>query len=393
MEIILKKEQLVPTLNTVLDVVDNKTAHAIYSNVLISVLDNEIEFTGTDAESQVTIQSPFSEIKSTGTTTVNAKKFNELCRLIPDNGDISLKYVDEKLNITTDNGKYSLSTKPSSDYPVWNKEEFNNPLEINAKDLYNLINNVSYAVSNTDWREFLKGVWMYPEGEMLTAAGSDGPRIAVSRMPLNEGSLTSVGIIPKKAVNAITRFLSEKNNTVKFDITESFSLIEADNIFFQTNLLDDPNTPEPTIFNSHFPKGESDDLEIEVKGFIDAINRISVFSQSNVMHSEKAKGIQIKTTEGGVTILSRSSKPGESGEEFFPASNKGVYFDLIFNEANLRAALSRISAETFILSIFKDPGTPVIIKEPNDTNTTHLIVPQTPIDTSSPAQTKQSTES
>ena len=56
MEIILKKEQLVPTLNTVLDVVDNKTAHAIYSNVLISVLDNEIEFTGTDAESQVTIQ-------------------------------------------------------------------------------------------------------------------------------------------------------------------------------------------------------------------------------------------------------------------------------------------------------------------------------------------------
>ena len=77
MEIILKKEQLVPTLNTVLDVVDNKTAHAIYSNVLISVLDNEIEFTGTDAESQVTIQSPFSEIKSTGTTTVNAKKFNE----------------------------------------------------------------------------------------------------------------------------------------------------------------------------------------------------------------------------------------------------------------------------------------------------------------------------
>ena len=388
MEIILKKEQIVPTLNTVLDVVDNKTAHEIYSNVLINVLDNEIQLTGTDAESQVTIKTPFSEIKSTGTTTVNAKKLNELCRLIPDNGDISLKYVDEKLSIKTDNGKYSLSTKPSSEYPVWNKEEFNNPIEINAKDLYNIINNVSYAVSNTDWREFLKGVWMYPDGEMLTAAGSDGPRVVVSRTPLNEGSLTSVGIIPKKATNAITRFLSEKNNTVKFDITESFSLIEVDNIFFQTNLLDDPNKPEPSLFNSFFPKGESDDLELEVKGFIDAINRTSVFSQSNVMHSEKAKTIQIKTTDGGVIILSRSSKPGESAEEFFPASNKGVDFDLIFNEAYLRAALSKINTQTFILSIFKDKDTPVILKEPNDTNTTHLIVPQAAVDTS--VQTKQS---
>ena len=106
------------------------------------------------------------------------------------------------------------------------------------------------------------------------------------------------------------------------------------------------------------------------------------------MHSEKAKTIQIKTTDGGVIILSRSSKPGESAEEFFPASNKGVDFDLIFNEAYLRAALSKINTQTFILSIFKDKDTAVILKEPNDTNTTHLIVPQAAVDTS--VQIKQS---
>ena len=94
-------------------------------------------------------------MESSGKTTTSAKKLNELCRLIPDGEEINLSLNGDKLNIKTTHGKYSLSTLPSADFPVFDIDSGDSPLIIPAKDLRELIRNTSFAMGNQDWRHYL----------------------------------------------------------------------------------------------------------------------------------------------------------------------------------------------------------------------------------------------
>ena len=71
---------------------------------------------------------------------------------------MSLK--SDKLNIKTKNGKYSLSTLPSADFPIFDIDSGDNPLVIPAKDLQELIKNTSFAMGNQDWRHYLNGLFI-----------------------------------------------------------------------------------------------------------------------------------------------------------------------------------------------------------------------------------------
>ena len=135
MEISVKKEEIVAALSTTLGVVEKRQTLPILANVLFEVDENSFKLTATDLESEVTTSGPLSSVQSSGKTTTSAKKLNELCRLIPDGEDINLSLTGDKLNLKTTNGKYSLSTLPSADFPIFDIDSGNSPLIIPAQEL------------------------------------------------------------------------------------------------------------------------------------------------------------------------------------------------------------------------------------------------------------------
>ena len=106
MEINVKKEDIVSALNITLGVVEKRQTLPILANVLFEVDENSFKLTATDLESEVTTRGQLLDMKSVGKITTSAKKFNELCRLIPDGEEINLSLKSDKLNIKTKNGKY-----------------------------------------------------------------------------------------------------------------------------------------------------------------------------------------------------------------------------------------------------------------------------------------------
>ncbi|RZO11905.1 MAG: DNA polymerase III subunit beta, partial [SAR86 cluster bacterium] len=160
MEITVKKEDIVSALNITLGVVEKRQTLPILANVLFEVAENRFKLTATDLESEVTTSGPLSNLESSGKTTTSAKKLNELCRLIPDGEEINLSLNGDKLNIKTTHGKYSLSTLPSADFPVFDIDSGDSPLIIPAKDLRELIRNTSFAMGNQDWRHYLNGLYL-----------------------------------------------------------------------------------------------------------------------------------------------------------------------------------------------------------------------------------------
>ena len=119
MKAIISKESITKALSLVGGIVEKKQTLPILSNILIEFKDISFRLVATDLESELTIIGKTDNCETEGVTTASAKKLNDLCRLIPDGSNIELALSGDKLNISTKNGKYSLATLPSNEFPIF----------------------------------------------------------------------------------------------------------------------------------------------------------------------------------------------------------------------------------------------------------------------------------
>jgi DNA polymerase III subunit beta len=236
MEISVKKEDIVSALSTTLGVVEKRQTLPILANILFEVDENSFKLTATDLESEVTTRGPLSSIQSAGKTTTSAKKLNELCRLIPDGEDINLSLIGDKLNLKTKNGKYSLSTLPSADFPIFDIDSGDSPLIIPAKELRELITNTSFAMGNQDWRHYLNGLFLSIDGGQITAVTTDAHRLAVANLAINSEHTFS-GIVPRKSINEIAKFLSDQDGDAELKINSASLELVVGNLVFKSKLI------------------------------------------------------------------------------------------------------------------------------------------------------------
>jgi len=362
MEITIKKEDIVTALATTLGVVEKRQTLPILANVLIEVDENSLKLTATDLESEVTTSSPLSSITSGGKTTTSAKKLNELCRLIPDGEDISIILKDQKLHIKTKNGKYSLSTLPSSDFPIFDIDTGDLPLSIPAKELKTLLANTSFAMGNQDWRHYLNGLYLSIKGGQITAVTTDAHRLAVANLTINSEEEFS-GIIPRKSINEMAKFLSDEEGNAELKINDASLELMVGTLVFKSKLIDG-KFPD---YQQVIPSGESSVLEINVKDFSETLSRVSVLS------SEKYKGIRLITSSDGVRI-SANNPEQEEAEEFFPATYTGEDLDIAFNVTYLQEIMSHLTTSTCHINFFGADKS-CLITAPNDETPKYVVMP------------------
>ena len=180
MDFYIKKEEIVKSLNATLGVVEKRQTLPILSNVLFEVDESTLKLTATDLESEISTISTISNFKSGGRTTAPAKKLSELCRLFKDDSEIHFYLDGDNLKIETDSGKYNLSTLPSDDFPIFEKEEGGNVVNISAQNLKAIITKTSFAMGNQDWRHYLNGLYLSVEDTLITSVATDAHRLALA---------------------------------------------------------------------------------------------------------------------------------------------------------------------------------------------------------------------
>ena len=152
MKFTIGKTEIVKALSSTLGVVEKRQALPILSNILLVVEENSISITATDLESEVQTRCSPTTVETKGSTTAPAKKLNELCRLLPDGSEIIIFLNGDKLCIESGSGKYSISTLPSEDFPVFDVTSEKTEFTILGSVLRNLISKTAFAMGNQDWR-------------------------------------------------------------------------------------------------------------------------------------------------------------------------------------------------------------------------------------------------
>ena len=113
MKFITNRDTILIPLQQIVSVIEKRQTMPVLSNVLMVVEDNILYLTGTDLEIQINAKIPLNTSTS-GSITVPARKFLDICRLLPNGAEIKCELIDEKIKIILNTSRFSLSCLPAN---------------------------------------------------------------------------------------------------------------------------------------------------------------------------------------------------------------------------------------------------------------------------------------
>ncbi len=354
MKATISKESITKALSLVGGIVEKKQTLPILSNILIEFKDSSFKLVATDLESELTIVGKTDDCETEGVTTASAKKLNDLCRLIPDGSNIELTLSGDKLNISTKNGKYSLATLPSNEFQIFETGDAVNTIIIKSQDLKDLITSTAFAMGNQDWRHYLNGLFLKLEEGVLTAVATDAHRLALNCVQVNS-EVNFSGIIPRKSVNEINRFIGENEDDLNLSINDSSLTVTSDNLTFKSKLIDGA-FPD---YNQVIPTGDSSLLDVNVKDFANSLSRVSILS------NDKNKGVKIHLVENNMTVKSNNAD-NELAEETVVSKYSGDEIEIAFNVNYIQEILNNQVNETCNVLFFGSDKSCLILPPGNE---------------------------
>lgn len=361
MEAKLKKDDLASAITSVLGVVEKRQTLPILANVLLEFTDSGLNMTATDLESEIVLSNVPGSIISTGATTVSAKKLNDLVRLLPDGESLTLSHKNNKLNIKTASSNYNLSTLPCEDFPGLDATDGGEEIKLNMKEFKSAISSSSFAMGNQDWRHYLNGLYITCDNGALTAVATDAHRLAVANLKTDTSISSISGIVPRKAVNEIFKFLDEEGDCF-FQVSESFCCLTKPGLVFKSKLIDG-KFPD---YNQVIPSGDSIDMVCNKKELGDALAR------SSILTSDKYKGVRFLLDKNNLKITANNPEQ-EDAEESIKVQSTGS-LEIAFNVGYIQEILNHIDEDDAVFRFFGEDKS-CIIQAKNHSSALYVVMP------------------
>ena len=177
------------------------------------------------------------------------------------------------------------------------------------------------------------GLFLKLEEGVLTAVATDAHRLALNCLDSVSDTNFS-GIIPRKSVNEINRFIGDDNSELSLAINDTSLVLSNDNLTFKSKLIDGA-FPD---YNQVIPTGDSSLLDVNVKDFVSSLGRVSILS------NDKNKGVKIHLVDNNMFIRSNNAD-NEVAEETVESKYAGEEIEIAFNVNYIQEILNNQTNE------------------------------------------------
>ena len=368
MQISLNRDVFLDSLSHVQGVIEKKSTLPILSNVLIEARGSKACLTSTDLDMIFVEDMSVLETTQEGSTTTSAIILYDIVRKLPIGSKIQLKLISEsKLEIKSGNSKFNLLCLSPNDFPL-SKEDFNvSVLELDPKKLLKLINKTKFSVSNDETRHYLNGIFLHKTKKdndiFLTAASTDSHRMSVSNIRLNSDIQFDSIILPKKTTFQLLSLLEGKTENIKIFNNKSKIKFELKNCVLISKVIDGkfPN------YNQVIPKNNNKKLEINLKDFINSVDRVISVS------SDRKEGVKMELSNEMVRLSVNNPNSGD-GSEILKAKFNSEAMNISFNSKYIMDVASQIEDENLIFNL-SDSGSPVLLMDLSDPDSLFVVMP------------------
>lgn len=317
LDLTISKQDLHRTLFATQSMVAKKTTLPILVNVLISASDNQLRISASDLE--VTAQAlTKAQVRSGGSTTVNAKVFGDIVKELPD-GDVSLKVTDgERLEIKSGKVNLKMVGVSAEEYPSLPGIGYRPESRKSSRELVEMISKTIYAASSDETRYTLNGVCLEvieEEGKQkkknLRMVAVDGYRLAMITRSAGTMEIPSRVIVPRKGLVEVIRVLgSDEEREIGIGLHEGFLVLDRDDLKISMRLIDGEFPSYSNVIPGEKDNNaEKSNVSVSTKALTQALRRVVL------MVTDKIKGIRFDFAPETLRVSGASPELGEASEE------------------------------------------------------------------------------
>lgn len=355
-------------INKVLTVIDKKNTRPILSNCLINALDGRLELVATNLEvsTKVLLRA---NVDSSGSFCINTKNLSDILRELPNEElDLTVDNEENILKLKCKNISYSLLITSTDEFPQVSFESNSDNLTLKSKDIIDIINKTSHAISNDETRVNLNGIYFQQLDSKLRAVAIDGHKLALLDLNNFESDnqvLKDGVIVPKKGIAELKKLAeSYIDSDLIINLDESFLYACANEEYYLSIRLIAREYPK---YQTVIPSKTSYTINLEKGPLIDAVKRIKLLA------NEKTNGIKLSISETELTISANHPALGHA-KEIIPISYQGKPLDVGFNAKYVLESLNVLDVSEVFFE-FNNEVSPFIIRSNEEENFLGIIMP------------------
>ncbi|MCL2621439.1 MAG: DNA polymerase III subunit beta [Firmicutes bacterium] len=363
MKVICEGLDLSVAANTVLRGVSNKLINPILECIKIVAKNNTLLLSTTDLEIYME-KKINADVKIEGEVIIPAKLFCEYLRKISE-GQVLIWQEGNKLKIKTGDSDCEFSCLNISEFPnIIKVTDSNTKIQIETKELKNIIGKSLCCVLQDDSRPVLKGVLFNIEKDILNTASLDGFRLCTIQTKIkNLTDNQTVKIIPARALDEISKILTDENTNNILEFNKNFIQVIANGVSIVSRLIEG----EFINYKQIVPPNYETNVVVNKKNLEQALERASLLARV-----DRNNLVNFKIKDGIITIKSNNEKG--LIEEKVACELKGKDLEIAFNVKYFSDALRNI-ADEFIKINFNSSITPCTITSVANGNFLFLILP------------------
>jgi DNA polymerase-3 subunit beta len=304
MKFTLTREALLEPLQIIIGAIDRKQTLPILGNVLITVQQDQLSLLGTDLEVELIGRYILVQPSSSGQITVPAKKLYDICRSLPENSLLQCTLDEQRFIVKAGRSRFVLQTLPALDFPNIEESPSEHSFQIAQRDLRYLLEQTYFAIAQQDIRYYLNGLLLELKDQQIRTVATDGHRMALCSMAVNQNLGFHQVIIPRRGVTELMRLLQDSADEVEVVIAQHHIRFVA-KTFSLTSKLIDGHYPD---YNKVLPIASNRIIKLERDLFKQALNRVIILS------NEKFRGVSLTWKENTFILQSHNAEHEEAEE-------------------------------------------------------------------------------
>lgn len=362
MQFIVAREHLLKPLQQVCAVLSSRPNIPVLNNVLLHIEDGNLTITGTDLEVELSTHAQLTS-GTNGKFTIPAKKFLDICRSLPDDAEISVSFEEDRAIVRSGRSKFNLATLPAEEYPNLTDWQSEVDFTIAQATLRRLIEATQFSMANQDARYFLNGMKFETEGNLLRTVATDGHRLAVCTIALEQELQNHSVIVPRKGVLELSRLLEPSEQPARLQIGTNNLRICLDGIVFTSKLIDG-RFPD---YRRVLPRNADRILEAEWETLKQAFVRAAILS------NERFRSVRLQLSENQLKITATNPEQ-EEAEEIIDVSYNGEEMEVGFNVSYILDVLNALKCQRVRMRL-TDASSSCLMENSEDSSAEYVIMP------------------
>src|SRR5438067_4511812 len=350
------RDALLKPLQAVAGIVERRHTLPILANVLLEQKNSQLHITATDLEMQITAVAELAG-KDGQSTTVGARKLQELLRALPDDATVNVDASGSRMTVRAGRSRFNLQTLAAADYPrISLGQEQLQTLSLPQKHLRSLIKLAEFAMAQQDIRYYLNGMLLVIDKTSLQAVATDGHRLSWASMAVTGDYARQEVILPRKTVLELSKLLADVDDPLTLYIMANQVRFRFANIELVSKVVDG-KFPD---YNRVIPTGHSKQIGLSRTELLQALQRAAILS------NEKFRGVRMVLGTDQLKIICTNSEQEEAEEEL-EIEYKGEALDIGFNITYLLDVLHNLAADQVVLALGDANSSALItMRERND---------------------------